>query len=186
MPEETDLSEDAAKNCGFVRGEDLFRLRAAAIILKDQKVLMAVNDRDSYCYSVGGAVHLGESAREAVVREVLEETGAAMETDRLAFVHENFFIGTDGLRWHEIALYFLMKVPEGFAPRDGSLSMQGVAEHMVWLPVDRLSEYAAHPAFFARELPRLSEGVRHILTREDRQVEGPAGWFSKLSPLQGL
>ena len=169
MPEEMDLSEDAGKNCGFVRGEDLFRLRAAAIILKDHQVLMALNDRDSYYYSVGGAVHLGESVREAVVREVLEETGAVMEADRLAFVHENFFTGADGLRWHEIAFYFLMKVPEGFVPRDGSLSMKGMAEHMVWLPVDRLNEYTAYPAFFARELPRLGEGVRHILTREDRQ-----------------
>ncbi len=166
MPEEMDLSEDAAENCGFVRGEDLFRLRAAAIILRDRRVLMAVNERNSYYYSVGGAVHLGESVREAVVREVLEETGALMEVDRLAFVHENFFIGEDGLRWHEVAFYFLMKVPDGFAPRDGSLSMAGVSEHMVWLPVDRFKEYKAYPAFFAMELPRLGEGVRHILTRE--------------------
>ncbi len=166
MPKTPDRSFDAAENCGFVRGKDLFRLRAAAIILRDRHVLMAVNERDPYYYSVGGAVHLGESVREAAVREVLEETGALMEIDRLAFIHENFFIGNDGLNWHEVAFYFLMKVPDGFAPRDGSLSMTGVSEHMVWLPVDRFKEYKAYPDFFARELPRLGEGVRHILTRE--------------------
>lgn len=166
--QDIDQSEDAGLNCGFVREGSLFRYRAAAIILREGQVLMACNETDPYFYSVGGAVRLNESAQEAVVREVLEETGALMGVDRLAFVHENFFPGSEGLRWHEIALYFLMKVPPGFNPREGSLSMNGVREHMAWLPVDRLAEYTAYPAFFAWELPRLGEGVRHIMTREDR------------------
>lgn len=34
---------------------------------------------------------MGETAEDAVKREVLEETGVAYEADRLAFIHENFF-----------------------------------------------------------------------------------------------
>lgn len=35
---------------------------------------------------------MGETAEDAVKREVLEETGVAYEADRLAFIHENFFL----------------------------------------------------------------------------------------------
>ena len=99
-------------DCGFTRDDHWFRYRAAAIILEEDHVLFAGNDVDDYLYSVGGAVQIGETAEEAVVREVLEETGIRYEVDRLAFIHENFFEG-DGtlgpLHCHEVAFYFLMK-----------------------------------------------------------------------------
>ena len=164
------MSEPFSENdCCFTRDGAWFRYRAAAVILKDGRVLMACNEADPYYYSVGGAVRAGETAEEAVVREVLEETGTRMEVDRLAFVHENFFEGSaglTGLRCHEVALYFLMKVPEGFEPKGGSLSMHGAAEHMEWLPLDRFSSFRAYPEFFAAELPRLGPGIRHIVSRE--------------------
>lgn len=34
---------------------------------------------------------MGETAEDAVVREVYEETGVRYEIDRLAVIHENFF-----------------------------------------------------------------------------------------------
>lgn len=58
---------------------------------------------------------MGETAEEAVAREVIEETGIQYEIDRLVFLHENFFHGngsTEGLNCHEVALYFLMR-PKG-------------------------------------------------------------------------
>lgn len=54
-----------------------FRYRAAAIIVEDNCVLFAGNEVDDYFYSVGGAVHMGETAEEAVKREVLEGTGVS-------------------------------------------------------------------------------------------------------------
>ena len=52
---------------------------------------MASNETSDYYYSVGGGVHLNETAEEAVIREVFEETGIHYEVDRLVFIHENFF-----------------------------------------------------------------------------------------------
>ena len=76
-----------------VKTEDgILNIRVGAIIMKDGKFLMAGNDRFEHLYSVGGRVHFGETAEEAVVREVYEETGVKMEIDRLGFVHECFFI----------------------------------------------------------------------------------------------
>ncbi len=78
-------------DCGFTNGDRWFRYRAAAIIIEDGEVLFAKNELESYYYSVGGGVHLGEKAEDAVIREVFEETGVLYEIDRLAFIHENFF-----------------------------------------------------------------------------------------------
>ena len=72
--------------------DGLVNLRVGAIILKGDRLLMAGNEREPYLYSVGGRIRFGETAEEAVVREVEEETGRRLAIDRLGFVHENFFI----------------------------------------------------------------------------------------------
>ena len=77
-------------DCGFTRDGHWFRYRAAAIIVEEGCVLFAGNEKEDYLYSVGGAVQMGETAEDAVRREVLEETGVAYEIDRLAVIHENF------------------------------------------------------------------------------------------------
>ena len=63
------------RDCGYDDDGLWFRYRATAIILHDGKVLMARNETSPYYYSIGGGVHHGESAIDAVKREVLEETG---------------------------------------------------------------------------------------------------------------
>lgn len=62
-------------DCGFVKESNWFRYRAGAIIIEGESVLFASNEREDYYYSIGGGVHMGESAEEAVKREVFEETG---------------------------------------------------------------------------------------------------------------
>lgn len=155
-------------DCGFNSGDRWFRYRAAAIIIEDGCVLFAKNELDSYYYSVGGGVHLGEKAEEAVKREVFEETGIAYEVDRLAFIHENFFEGSGtlaGLKCHEITFYFLMK-SRGTKELNSNSYSQGVREYMHWLPIDKLNDYVAYPSFFKDKLANLKDGIEHIVTCE--------------------
>ena len=70
-------------DCGFTKENNWFRYRAAAIIIEGGDVLFADNQRDNYYYSIGGAVHMGETAKDAVLREVFEETGVHYEIDPL-------------------------------------------------------------------------------------------------------
>lgn len=78
----------------FTKENKWFRYRVGAIIIENNCVLMAKNDLDTYYYSVGGGVHHGKTAEDAVKREVFEETGVHYEIQRLAFIHENFFVVT--------------------------------------------------------------------------------------------
>ena len=99
-------------NCAIIEDKKAFRYRAAGIIVEEGCVLFARNDEDDYFYSVGGAVHIGETSEEAVKREIFEETGARYEVDYLAMIHENFFIGSSGLKgvdFHELTFYYMMK-----------------------------------------------------------------------------
>lgn len=161
-------------NCCFTEGNKWFRYRAAAIIVEDGCVLFAGNEIDDYYYSIGGGVHMGETAEDAIKREVLEETGIAYEVDRLAVIHENFFNESTGslhgLDCHEIAFYYLMK-PRGTKELKSDSYTQGVREHMYWLPIEKLDQYKAFPTFMKDYLQREHPGVEHIITDERKQKE---------------
>ncbi|GAA0116228.1 NUDIX domain-containing protein [Clostridium senegalense] len=155
-------------DCGFTGENGWFRYRAAAIIVENGCVLFAKNQLENYYYSIGGGVHLGEKAEDAVKREVLEETGVAYEVEKLVFIHENFFDGTgtlDGVRCHEIAFYFLMK-PRGTQELNSNSYTQGVREYMHWLPIKNLKDYVAYPGFFAEKLLNIGDTIEHIVTFE--------------------
>ena len=54
-------------DCGFTKENLWFRYRAAAIIVENDCVLFACNELDDYLYSIGGGVHVGETAEAAVL-----------------------------------------------------------------------------------------------------------------------
>jgi len=156
-------------DCGFTKENYWFRYRAAAIIIENDCVLLATNDKVDYFYSVGGGVQMGEKAEDAVIREVLEETGVHYEIDRLAVIHENFFTDSSDffkdLNCHEIALYFLMK-PKGNQDLNSDSYTQGIRENMVWIPIDELDNYTVYPTFLKEYLSKESKEIEHIVTIE--------------------
>lgn len=149
-------------------GGGFVNIRVGAIIMKDGNVLMVGNETADYLYSVGGRIQFGETAEEAVVREVEEETGVKMEIDRLGFIHENYFVGDSpaklGKLVYEISFYFYMKVPEDFSPVCGSAAEDGSREFLKWVsPDDGVKKY---PDFFATELTHRENSVRHFVCDE--------------------
>ena len=54
-----------------------FNCRVAAVIVRDGKILAMQDDRSPYWYLPGGRVRLGETAQQALGRELEEELGAA-------------------------------------------------------------------------------------------------------------
>lgn len=165
--------DDEGRNCSFDEDGRWFRLRACAVILHDDAVLMARNDVDHYAYSIGGGILHGESAEDAVRREVREETGLDLEIDRLLFVHENFFTDSSpllaGRECHEVAFYFLMRY-DGEAISSGSTTSHGIPEQCVWIPLDDYGRTGpAYPEFFAEELRALPAATKHIVTHEKKR-----------------
>lgn len=154
-------------DCGFTKENNWFRYRAAAIIVENDCVLFAGNESEDYYYSVGGGVHVGETAEAAVVREVFEETGIHYEIDRLAVIHENFFNENNGslkgLNCHEVCFYFLMK-PRGTQELNSNSYTRGYREEMHWIPIRELSKYKAFPSFLKDYFSKEHSHVEHIIT----------------------
>ena len=136
--------------------------------MKDSKILMIGNEKVDYLYSVGGRIKFGETAEEAIIREVFEETGVKMEIERLGFVHENYFYGDAssnlGKLIYEISFYFYMSVPSDFTPISESFTEDNSKEYLKWVSLDE--DIKMYPEFFRTELSDPKESVRHFVTDE--------------------
>ena len=158
------MKQDMCVTCD----DGILNIRVGAIIMKDGKILMVGNGRSDYLYSVGGRIKFGETAEEAVVREVYEETGVKLEIDRLGFVHENYFYGDGpgnlGKQIYEISFFFYMKVPDDFVPVCDSFTEDGGKEFLRWVSPD--DDGKIYPTFFRTELKNPADIIRHFVTDE--------------------
>lgn len=165
VPAKAEPAPDMSVPCG----DGLLNIRVGAIILKAGRFLMVKNAASDYLYSVGGRIKFGETAEEAVVREVLEETGVRLEIDHLGFVQENYFIGDSparlGKEIYELAFYFYMRVPENFEPVCRSITEDGQTEHLEWIAPD--DPRTVFPPFFRTELDIGERSVRYRV-KDDR------------------
>ncbi len=90
-------------------------LRARAVIVDgDGRVLFdRTHDphKRRFYWLPGGGVEPGETAEEAVRRELVEEAAIVIDVRRLLYVSENLFVESGEYR-HEVILYFLASVAE--------------------------------------------------------------------------
>lgn len=92
----------------------------------------------------GGAVELGEKIREAVVREVKEESGLdveiALETPMDAI--DNLIKSKDGrLQYHYVLLQFLVRL------KGGTLKPASDAKDARWVPLNEVEKYDLTKSF---------------------------------------
>lgn len=132
----------------------LLNMRVAAIIMKEGKVLMHKRGDIGHMYTVGGRIQFGETSAEAVLREVQEETGVAMEIDHLGFVNENIYVGDSYTKVeqlnYEMCFYYFMKAPDDFDPEVMNAQAGDTDERLLWMDVDTDEKY--YPEFFKTEL----------------------------------
>ncbi len=150
--------------------DGFLNIRVGAIIMKDGKVLM-VGDERKYLYTVGGRIKFGETAEEAVVREVFEETGVKMEIDRLGFVQENYFYGDATSNFekliYEIDYFFYMKVPSDFELSSETFIEDSNTICLKWASLD--DDIKMYPKFFKTELKNPKHTVKFFTSDERKR-----------------
>ena len=82
---------------------------ARGVCVRDGKVLLCLPKDRSYSYLPGGHIEFGETGREALVREMKEETGLDATAGELLGVVESSFV-QKGERHCEINLIYEMKL----------------------------------------------------------------------------
>lgn len=140
----------------FKQANQKFNYRVCAIIISENKILAMHDERSPYFYLPGGRVALGETAEHAVVREVREELGIASKISRPLWLNQAFFTeDVDGLRYHELCIYFLMDISDtDLYKKDAAFTLtEGTHTHTFeWLKFEQLKNKYFYPLFLKDEI----------------------------------
>lgn len=101
------------------RGHATPKVDVRAVIFKDQSILLVKERSDGGWTLPGGWADVGESPSEAVVREVLEESGYQVEATRLLAVYDREKHAHPPLAYFVYKLFFECKVVGGTAASSG-------------------------------------------------------------------
>lgn len=78
-----------------IKGEKMIRprLRAEVMIVNDEhsKVLVQCDENESFYRFPGGSIEFGETSKEAIIRELIEESDLKVDVQELAIVNEHIF-----------------------------------------------------------------------------------------------
>lgn len=140
----------------FNQENQRFNYRACAMIISENRILAMHDERSPYFYLPGGRVKMGETAEQAVVREIWEELGVKLKIARPLWLNQAFFTEeVDGIRYHELCIYFLMDSSNTDLSerRNSFIRMEGKHTHVFeWLEFDRLKNEYFYPIFLKNQI----------------------------------
>lgn len=140
----------------FRLGNEKFNYRVCAMMISNDKILAMRDEGSPYYYLPGGRVEIGETAEEAVIREIEEELGISPKIIRPLWLNQSFFTwNIDNQRYHELCIYFLMDISHTdlLSKGNGFKTTEGHLTHTFeWLEFDRLKDEHFYPSFLKKEI----------------------------------
>jgi ADP-ribose pyrophosphatase YjhB (NUDIX family) len=138
-----------------------------AVIIQDGKILLLRKDGDDRGerYGLpGGAQELGESLREALIRECIEEIDGAVTVGTLIHVAE-FFKLKDTIpptRRHLMEFLFLCTLPDDYTPHSGQQPDKHQVE-VIWRDLEVLPSLVLYPEYLTDALTMIGDGTSTYL-----------------------
>lgn len=148
-----------------------FELRAAAVVIHQNRLLVMQDDVRSYYYLPGGAVSLNETGAEALQRELSEELGIEAEIGRLLWVTEDLFIeDTEHKRFHHISFYYDVDVtalPDDLLANDFEFNAPEGLLRFYWKNFAEMQKLYFYPEFLRHKVSHLPLSPQHLIIRKD-------------------
>jgi len=150
---------------GVLADAHAFKVRAAALIVRDGRVLLNRLRGDDTWMLPGGTGEFGETIEETLRRELREEIGVECEVGRLLWVVEHFF-DLGRRRWHQLLWVHEVALPDDCAvvraETMDSPSAEG-SDHFRWTPIEELRGVRLVPGFLADAVVDLPRAPRHLV-----------------------
>lgn len=122
-------------------------IRAAGIIIHDNKILVHKNMNEGHYALIGGRVELGEDSETTLKRELMEEIGKPVEIIGNIGTIENFF-EINNLNYHEI-LFIHQAELQNEEDKKLTETMENIEGKdylkYEWLDIDKLEQYRLLP-----------------------------------------
>lgn len=149
----------------FKTDEYICGLRVAALIVRDNKVLVQ-KEKDSDDYALpGGHVKVGETLTDALIREISEEADLSIECRRLLWSEECFW-NWNGKKAHHIVFYYLSELCDNFnIPQDEFIPQRDNSNVLIgWMPIYRLQSITIYPEFLKNQIFHLDKPIQHFIS----------------------
>lgn len=142
-------------------------VRAAGIIIHNNKVLTHRNLNSNHYTFIGGRVEIGEDSATTVKREIEEEVGKEVEIIEHGGVIENFF-EMQGTKYHEMLFMHRaefvdeedQKIEYTLKNREGKDYLQ-----YEWIDIDHLDDYPIKPAII-KEILKQGKFPVHMINKD--------------------
>ena len=135
------------------------RTSAKAIIIRDNQLLVIKNTTEGVDWFIlpGGGQNHGESLREALSRECMEEASVVVEIQDIIFVRDYIsrnheFAETDNDA-HQVEIMFQCTVSDDAIATPGCETDQWQTG-VEWLPLENLADYMLYPAILKEALSK--------------------------------
>lgn len=145
----------------------ILNIRAAGVIIHDNKVLTHKNTNSNHYCLPGGRVEIGESSEETIKREISEELGKEIQILDYITTIENFF-EMDNKKYHEI--FFLYKI-EFINDEDKrihyTMSNKEGIEYLryEWLDLEKIERYNILPRCL-EDILKKKQVIIHIINND--------------------
>jgi ADP-ribose pyrophosphatase YjhB (NUDIX family) len=156
----------------FDEGNNRFNYRIVGVATHNDRVLLHRADGEQFWTLPGGRGELGETAEQTLRREFVEELDTEIEVVRLLWFVENFFT-YDGRDYHELALYFLIRLPalSRYLRQDRFNGWEkNTTLFFQWFPQEPavLEELPLLPAFLQNRLQALPTSAEHVVHIDEK------------------
>ncbi|MEI3893597.1 MULTISPECIES: NUDIX domain-containing protein [Bacillus] len=141
------------------------KLRAEAMIVNEDysKVLVQCDLSESFYRFPGGSIEFGETAKEAIIRELMEEYDLKIDVQELAVVNEHIFEWNNE-KGHQGTLIHRGTVEEMITNEIRHKEHEDII--LIWKSIKELKEKPTYPEGIVSYLEENKRNIVHFITKD--------------------